>query len=485
MLKYFCVLLFICCGRSLGEISSPGHHHFLIPSSSEEDDSREAFVPNPSFLVANDSEVKNITRPTCEQMQASPVLLPPNYNKLDSKDFTYELLVDADLSLRWLDMRILEYYSDLNWTNPCTGKRMENFILDGDALKLIWKPDIFIDKLASVEKTSILSKLIQLEIITKQENDTRDDYGDVVYSARLNLKLRCFMDFTHYPADTQECLYYIRSYSYDNQILLLQWKKSNAYLEDPNDANFDIQLFDVEPTEKYSRINIEEKFDYYRQGNYSALRFGLKLRRNLSYHIVQTYLPSTLLILITWLCFLIPASMVEARIGISMTTLLTLTAMFASVREQSPKVSYTMAIDIHMVFCIFFVFIVLLLFTSTYWAKRRLTKKEQRIVDMDSDKVSLHVMASANVETYQRLVGFTQKYGFRVFSVTFISVVVTYWTWLLVASDYFNWNPSIKFNNLAGDEDGQGNERSSIWLRGNNILHLQEPPFNYTFPQDD
>lgn len=53
--------------------------------------------------------------------------------------------------------------------------------------------------------------------------------------------------------------------SYDNQILLLQWKKSNAYLEDPNDANFDIQLFDVEPTEKYSRINIEEKFDYYRR----------------------------------------------------------------------------------------------------------------------------------------------------------------------------------------------------------------------------
>ena len=36
--------------------------------------------------------------------------------------------------------------------------------------------------------------------------------------------------------------------------------------------------------------------------------------------------------------------MVEARIGISMTTVLTLTAMFAAVREQSPSVSYTMAI---------------------------------------------------------------------------------------------------------------------------------------------
>lgn len=66
-------------------------------------------------------------------------------------------------------------------------------------------------------------------------------------------------------------------------------------------------------------------------GNYSALVFTIKLRRKLSYHLVQTYLPSVLLIFITWLCFLIPSNMVEARIGISLTTVLTLTAMFAAV----------------------------------------------------------------------------------------------------------------------------------------------------------
>lgn len=47
---------------------------------------------------------------------------------------------------------------------------------------------------------------------------------------------------------------------------------------------------------------------------------------------MQTYLLSVLLIAITLLCFLLPASMVEARIGVCMTTLLTLTAMFAAVR---------------------------------------------------------------------------------------------------------------------------------------------------------
>jgi len=68
------------------------------------------------------------------------------------------------------------------------------------------------------------------------------------------------------------------------------------------------------------------------EANYSSLRFKMSVRRKLSYHVVQTYVPSVLLVLITWLCFILPDSMIEARIGISMTTLLTLTAMFSSIR---------------------------------------------------------------------------------------------------------------------------------------------------------
>jgi hypothetical protein len=65
---------------------------------------------------------------------------------------------------------------------------------------------------------------------------------------------------------------------------------------------------------------------------YRILKFKISVRRKLSYHLIQTYLPSVFFIFITWLSFLVPATMVEARIGISMTTLLTLTSMFSAVR---------------------------------------------------------------------------------------------------------------------------------------------------------
>ena len=86
-------------------------------------------------------------------------------------------------------------------------------------------------------------------------------------------------------------------------------------MDEMDDPNFDIQLTSVEPSQELKYLTIEEKFDKYRRGNYSALEFVIKIRRKLSYHMVQTYLPSVLLLFITWLCFLLPSDMVEARIG--------------------------------------------------------------------------------------------------------------------------------------------------------------------------
>lgn len=65
---------------------------------------------------------------------------------------------------------------------------------------------------------------------------------------------------------------------------------------------------------------------------YATLKFVVRSRRKLSYHVVQTYVPSVLLALVTWLCFLVPREQSEVRVGVAMTTLLTITAMFSSVR---------------------------------------------------------------------------------------------------------------------------------------------------------
>lgn len=51
------------------------------------------------------------------------------------------------------------------------------------------------------------------------------------------------------------------------------------------------------------------------------------------------------------------------RVGMGMTTLLTVTAMFGSVRQNVPRVSYVSYLDIWMLMCILFVFFCVLEFT--------------------------------------------------------------------------------------------------------------------------
>ena len=56
------------------------------------------------------------------------------------------------------------------------------------------------------------------------------------------------------------------------------------------------------------------------------------------YHLIQTYIPSALFVIIAWLSLAIDPSAIPGRISMVMMTLLTLMAMFSGVRQMVPKV---------------------------------------------------------------------------------------------------------------------------------------------------
>ena len=63
------------------------------------------------------------------------------------------------------------------------------------------------------------------------------------------------------------------------------------------------------------------------------------LKRKLSYHVVQTYIPSIIYLTVSWLALFVPPQSIAERLAMAMTIMLTLTAMFASERQSVPRVS--------------------------------------------------------------------------------------------------------------------------------------------------
>ena len=60
----------------------------------------------------------------------------------------------------------------------------------------------------------------------------------------------------------------------------------------------------------------------------------MELRRKLKYHLIQTYMVSTVFLTISWLALFLPPSSIAERLAIAMTILLTLTSMFSSERRS-------------------------------------------------------------------------------------------------------------------------------------------------------
>ncbi|KAI0233350.1 Glycine receptor subunit alpha-3 [Lamellibrachia satsuma] len=85
------------------------------------------------------------------------------------------------------------------------------------------------------------------------------------------------------------------------------------------------------------------------------------LRRDIGFFMIQVYIPSILIVILSWVSFWINIEASPARVSIGLLTVLTTTTQ-STVRGSLPKVSYVKAIDVWMSTCLLFVFASLLEF---------------------------------------------------------------------------------------------------------------------------
>lgn len=69
-------------------------------------------------------------------------------------------------------------------------------------------------------------------------------------------------------------------------------------------------------------------------GEYSCLKAEFHLQRSMGYHLVQSYLPTVLIVVISWVSFWLDVEAIPARITLGVTTLLTISS-----KVRSPHVA--------------------------------------------------------------------------------------------------------------------------------------------------
>ncbi|XP_014681767.1 PREDICTED: glycine receptor subunit alphaZ1-like isoform X2 [Priapulus caudatus] len=256
---------------------------------------------------------------------------------------TMDYTIDIYLRQEWRDERLRHY-----------NERGELYINDQTFRDRLWKPDLFFTNLKKGHFQDITVPNFYLRIKPKT--------GDIIYSSRLSLTLSCSMQLYSYPMDIQNCSMDMESYTFTTEQLKFAWKSEKA-----------IQLIDnlVMP-----QFNLDDTYSYdctsnLSTGEFPCLRAVFILRRQFGYHLIQSYLPTVLIVFMSWVSFWLDVDAIPARVTLGVTTLLTMTTLAGGVRVSLPPVSYIKAIDVWMGTCTIFVFGALLEFTMTNYLSRK------------------------------------------------------------------------------------------------------------------
>jgi len=90
-------------------------------------------------------------------------------------------------------------------------------------------------------------------------------------------------------------------------------------------------------------------YSVYCIGNYSRLACEFYFVRSLGYYIIQIYVPSSLIVVLSWVSFWLHRDAAPARVALGITTVLTMTTLISSTNAALPKISYLKSIDVYLV----------------------------------------------------------------------------------------------------------------------------------------
>ncbi|XP_072280333.1 gamma-aminobutyric acid receptor subunit pi isoform X2 [Pyxicephalus adspersus] len=246
--------------------------------------------------------------------------------------------------------------------------------LDGRLVELLWVPDTFI---VDSKKSFLHDITVENRLIRIYPN------GTVLYALRITTTVACSMDLTKYPMDKQTCTLQLESWGYNINDVMFYWTRGNDSVRGLNT----LRLAQYTVEDHYTSVSEA----VYETGRYPKLVFHFDLKRNILYFILETYVPSILLVVLSWVSFWISQSSVPARICIGVTTVLTMTTLMMGARTSLPNANcFIKAIDVYLGICFSFIFGALLEYAIAHFCTLHRPDQKKLAQDFEEEEMDMN-----------------------------------------------------------------------------------------------
>ncbi|ETN85948.1 Cation transporter family protein [Necator americanus] len=243
------------------------------------------------------------------------------------------------------------------WTDSrlkFNGTQNKQLSLSMAMLDKIWKPDTYFwNGARSYTHTMTTSnRLVRLY-----------PDGTVLYSSRLTIKGKCAMSMKRYPLDRQACRLVLGSYAFGSDELLYDWRVmgTDRGVQMDYDGIKDLPQFSMTGFQVFNSTNMT------RDRNYSALEVRFYFDRHFGYFLMNFYVPCTLIVLLCWVAFWTNREATGDRVGMGITSVLTMVLIANDSKSDAPKVNFPTALDIYIWICYTTLLICMVEFTVVHY----------------------------------------------------------------------------------------------------------------------
>ncbi|XP_011495767.1 PREDICTED: gamma-aminobutyric acid receptor subunit beta isoform X2 [Ceratosolen solmsi marchali] len=259
----------------------------------------------------------------------------------------------------------LDFYFRQFWTDPRLAfkKRpgVEILSVGSEFIKNIWVPDTFF----------VNEKQSYFHVATTSNEFIRIHHsGSITRSIRLTITASCPMNLQYFPMDRQLCNIEIESFGYTMRDIRYKWNEGLTSVGVSNDVSLP-QFKVLGHRQRAMEISLTT-------GNYSRLACEIQFVRSMGYYLIQIYIPSGLIVIISWVSFWLNRNATPARVALGVTTVLTMTTLMSSTNAALPKISYVKSIDVYLGTCFVMVFASLLEYATVGYMAKRIQMRKNR-----------------------------------------------------------------------------------------------------------
>lgn len=172
---------------------------------------------------------------------------------------------------------------------------------------------------------------------------------------------------------------------YNTSELQLHWEPNSPVTLAPDLHLTEYVLMDMSTNETTVNADLNDLRHGAFAGNYSSLRFSVHLAREMGFYLMDYFLPSIMIVAISWVSFWLQADQAAPRIMLGTSTMLTFITLASAQGKTLPKVSYIKVSEVWFLGCTAFIFgsLVEFAFVNTIW--RRKNNIELKKVSWDGE----------------------------------------------------------------------------------------------------